>query len=80
MSSAIPVLAREHLERVRAFYDTAPTEPQAGARAYRALLAHYYNLLIPRDASILQVGCGDGELLSHLRAAKITPIEAMKAE
>src|SRR5688572_30144730 len=70
MPSAIPVLAREHLERVRAFYDSAPTEPQAGARAYRALLAHYYNLLIPPDSSVLEIGCGSGELLSRVRAVR----------
>ena len=40
MQSEISALAREHLDCVRAFYDAAPTAPQAGARAYRALLAH----------------------------------------
>ncbi len=63
-----PSLTLEHLDRVRAFYDTAPTQPLAGARAYRTLLAHYYNLLIPPDASVLEIGCGSGELLSLLRA------------
>ena len=75
MSSAIPVLAREHLERVRAFYDAAPTEPQAGARAYRALLAHYYNLLIPADSSVLEIGCGSGWLLARLRAGRKVGID-----
>jgi SAM-dependent methyltransferase len=70
MPSAISVLAREHLERVRAFYDTAPTEPQTGARAYRALLAHYYNLLIPAGSSVLEIGCGSGELLARIRATR----------
>src|SRR3954469_6341896 len=70
MQSEISALAREHLERVRAFYDAAATEPQAGARAYRSLLASYYNLLIPADASVLEIGCGSGELLSGIRAAR----------
>ena len=35
MNTALSSLAREHLDRVRAFYDAAPTAPQAGARAYR---------------------------------------------
>ncbi|MSU24779.1 MAG: glycosyltransferase [Opitutus sp.] len=69
MPTALSALAREHLDRIRAFYDAAPTEPQAGARAYRSLLAHYYNLLIPPDASVLEIGCGSGELLAQLRAA-----------
>lgn len=75
MSSAISALAREHLERVRTFYDAAPTEPQAGARAYRALLAHYYNLLIPPDSSVLEIGCGSGELLGRIRASRKVGID-----
>src|SRR4051812_44344101 len=70
MPPKISAFARDHLERVRAFYDAVPTEPQAGARAYRKLLAHYYNLLIPTGASVLEIGCGSGELLAQLRAGK----------
>ena len=75
MQSEISALAREHLEQVRAFYDAAPTEPQAGARAYRGLLAHYYNLLIPADARVLEIGCGSGELLAQVRAARKVGID-----
>ncbi len=75
MQPEISALAREHLERVRAFYDAAPTQPQAGARAYRRLLAHYYNLLIPADASVLEIGCGSGELLAQLRAGRKTGVD-----
>ncbi len=80
MQSEISALAREHIERVRAFYDAAPTEPQAGASAYRALLAHYYNLLIPADASVLEVGCGSGELLAQLRAARKVGVDLAPAQ
>lgn len=80
MQLDISALAREHLERVRAFYDAAPTEPQAGARAYRSLLAHYYNLLIPADASVLEIGCGSGELLSRLRARRKVGIDVSPAQ
>ncbi|HEY1110053.1 MAG TPA: bifunctional class I SAM-dependent methyltransferase/glycosyltransferase family 2 protein [Opitutaceae bacterium] len=75
MQLDISALAREHLDRVRAFYDAAPTEPQAGARAYRALLAHYYNLLIPAGASVLEIGCGSGELLAHIKATRKVGID-----
>lgn len=67
-ASGLSGLASEHLGRVRAFYENASTEPQWGARNYRRLLAHYYNLLIPPDASVLEIGCGSGELLAGLRA------------
>jgi SAM-dependent methyltransferase len=75
MHTELSALAHEHLGRVRAFYDAAPSLPQSGARAYRALLAHYYNLLIPADASVLEIGCGSGELLSQLRAARKTGLD-----
>ena len=75
MSPAISSLALEHLDQVRAFYDSAPVEAQAGARSYRGLLAHYYNLLIPPDATVLEVGCGSGELLARLRAKQKTGID-----
>lgn len=75
MPPAISALALEHLDRVRAFYDSVPVEAQAGARSYRSLLAHYYNLLIPPDATVLEVGCGSGELLARLRAKQKTGID-----
>ena len=75
MHTELSSLAREHLDRVRTFYDAAPTVPLPGARAYRALLAHYYNLLIPADASVLEIGCGSGELLARLRAARKTGLD-----
>ncbi len=75
MSSELSSLARDHLDRVRAFYDAAPTVAQSGARAYRRLLAHYYNLLIPAGASVLEIGCGSGELLAQLRAKKKTGVD-----
>jgi SAM-dependent methyltransferase len=73
--AGISALADAHLDRVRAFYDAAPTEPQWGARQYRALLAHYYNLLIPPDASVLEIGCGSGDLLGRIRAASKVGID-----
>lgn len=73
--SSISSLARAHLARVREFYDTAPPENKWGARQYRRLLASYYNRLIPPDAQVLEIGCGSGELLSLIRAAKKTGID-----
>lgn len=68
-------LTQQHLEKIRAFYDAAPTEPNAIARHYRRQLAHYYNLLIPAGASVLEIGCGSGELLAQLHAGRKTGID-----
>lgn len=50
------------------------------SRSYRRLLAHYYNLLIPPAASVLEIGCGDGELLSLIRAARKTGIDLSEVQ
>ena len=71
----LPEPTAQHLEKVRAFYDSAPTEVRWAARGYRSLLAHYYNLIIPADASVLEIGCGSGELLHLLKAARKTGID-----
>ncbi len=68
-------LARTHLQAVAAFFDSAESELTAAARSYRRLLADYYNLIIPADASVLEIGCGDAELLAHLRAARKTGVD-----
>ena len=80
MPLPISALAREHLERVRGFYDVAPTESQAAARAYRSLLAHYYNLLIPPGSSVLEIGCGSGTLLAQIRAARKVGVDVSPAQ
>ncbi|MDB6166994.1 MAG: arnC 3 [Lacunisphaera sp.] len=72
---AASTLTQQHLDKIRAFYEAAPTELNWTARSYRRLLAHYYNLLIPINATVLEIGCGSGELLSHLRAKRITGID-----
>ena len=61
---------RHHLDKVRAFYEAAPSTPNWVSRGYHGILAHYYNLLIPAGASVLEVGCGTGGLLGGLRAVR----------
>ena len=46
--------ARKILERVRAHYEKGAGLP-AAAESYREILATYYDLLIPRSASVLEV-------------------------
>ena len=64
-----------HLKSVAAFYDKADLEAKWTAQIYREMLAHYYNLLIPSGASVLEVGCGAGGLLSRLRARRRVGID-----
>ena len=71
----LPTLARDHLHAIAAHFDSPPAGPTRAARSYRRLLAHYYNLLIPTDASVLEIGCGDGELLVHLHAARKSGVD-----
>lgn len=63
-------ITRRHLDKIRAFYDHAETGLSGAARGYRKLLAHYYNILIEDDASVLEIGCGSGELLARVCAAR----------
>lgn len=73
-ASELPRLTREHLDVVERFYDSAP-EPASTGWQYRRLLAQYYKLTIPESASILEIGCGGGELLSLLPNHDVTGID-----
>lgn len=61
----------ERLERERAFHDEAAADGRAQDRFYRTLTAahdHQLRLLdtAARGRTVLEVGCGGGELSSHL--------------
>jgi len=75
MPRAVSEINAAHLERIRAWYDKRPDVLNWASLGYRAILAHYYNLLIPADASVLEVGCGSGELLRRLRASRRVGID-----
>jgi len=63
------------LKTVQAFYDQAGPSTTWAGREYRRMLARYYHRLIPKNSSILEVGCGDGYLLSQLKNADISGID-----
>ena len=66
----------EHLERVRSFYETPDAgRPNGAARAYRRILARYYALMFPPEASVLEVGCGGGDLLALLPNRDVTGVD-----
>jgi SAM-dependent methyltransferase len=68
-------VAAAHLAATARHYDDAPLTSPWAAQCYRACLAHYYNWIIPSDASVLEIGCGSGELLAELRARQVTGID-----
>ena len=68
-------LLERQLDKLRAFYDAAPTETTAGGRFYRKLLAGYYRALIPAGASVLEIGCGAGNLLELLPNRDVVGID-----
>jgi SAM-dependent methyltransferase len=61
--------AKTHLAAVRAHYENCRALTKQ-ACSYRDVLAEYCNLLIPSSASVLEVGCGAGDLLFRLRIAR----------
>ena len=70
-----------HLARVRDFYES-PGAGQVGwaAAAYRQTLARYYTLMFPADASVLEVGCGGGDLLALLPNRDVTGVDLSSAQ
>jgi hypothetical protein len=59
----------EHLESLKQFFLAQPRKSRF-ASFYRKLLVHRYNLLIPRNANVIEIGCGMGELLNGLHAPR----------
>ena len=71
----MPPLASARLKALAAFYDDPSWKQGWAAAAYHQLLAHYYNLVIPAEASVLEIGCGNGRLLGQLRARRKVGID-----
>jgi SAM-dependent methyltransferase len=70
----LSALGWRHLEKIKAHYDQSPALTPT-ARSYRRILAHYYNLIIPPTATVLEIGCGSGDLLRHLHASQVTGVD-----
>ncbi len=63
------------LSQLSKHYDDFGAAPNWAACHYRKLLAYYYARMIPKNASILEIGCGQGMLLSLLPNRDITGID-----
>jgi SAM-dependent methyltransferase len=77
--STVSTSEKQRLSRICDYYEqqTGTTKP---AEHYREMLSHYYNLLIPATASILEVGCGSGELLSRLHGSSKCGVDLSPAQ
>lgn len=65
---------------MRAFFDAAPVEAGWFGKQYRQQLGHYYRLLIPSDASIIEIGCGSGELLALLPNQDVAGVDLSEVQ
>lgn len=75
-----PTALDPHSASVRDHYNEVAGPLSALAKAYRKLLAHYYTLLIPADCSVLELGCGTGELLANLKASSKVGIDLSRRQ
>ena len=50
--------------------------PSLFALSYRKTIAHYLNLIIPKEASLLEIGCGSGVLLKMLHGVRKMGIDS----
>lgn len=75
MPSSASTINTEHLDRVREWYDRRAVTLNWASMGYRTLLAHYYGLMIQRDSSVLEIGCGSGELLKRIPAHRKVGID-----
>jgi SAM-dependent methyltransferase len=71
----LPALAEAHLAQMTAAYEVGPHKLSWAARHYRAALGKYYRHLVPADASVLEIGCGAGDLLALLPNRDITGVD-----
>lgn len=71
VSTILPLtISDHHLQNIKHFYDKAGASTTWAGRQYRHTLARYFQRLIPVDASVLEIGCGNGELLAHFKHTK----------
>ncbi|HEY8900007.1 MAG TPA: glycosyltransferase [Chthoniobacterales bacterium] len=80
-ANRVSPLLEKHLEEIAAHY-SGPEDKRPAGRQYRAILARYFNMRLPQDASVFEIGCGAGELLELIHARKVSgcDISAVQVE
>jgi SAM-dependent methyltransferase len=71
----VPPHLMSHIAHLQSFYRESQSKGGWSGYHYRRLLARYYRFLIPAEASVLEIGCGDGTLLSLLPNREVTGID-----
>jgi ubiquinone/menaquinone biosynthesis C-methylase UbiE len=66
--------AAEHIEALKKLHET-PQQPGLLSGYYTRLLARRYNLLIGEEDSVLELGCGSGQLLTFLKGQRKTGVD-----
>jgi SAM-dependent methyltransferase len=77
--SSVSTSKKAHLTQIREYYEQQTSITKA-AEDYREILARYYNLLIPETASVLEVGCGSGELLARMHGNRKCGVDLSPAQ
>ena len=67
-------LGEDHLSEISTFY-AKEAKKSYFSDYYPSLLAHRYNLLISPDSRVLEIGCGEGNLLSRIKAKRRVGID-----
>ncbi len=67
-------LTKDHLDKIETHYDASAALKWPG-KHYREILAHYYCQIVPSWSSVLEVGCGCGEMILHFPNEKVTGVD-----
>jgi len=74
-SSYLPQeLSKNHLSEISTFY-AKEAKKSYFSDYYQTILAHRYNLLISPESRVLEIGCGEGNLLSRIKAKRRVGID-----
>lgn len=73
-------LTCNQLKSVQSFYNQSPSFSTWAGRQYRKILARYFRRFIPVGSTVLEIGCGDGELLSHLKNRHRTGVDLSETQ